>query len=383
MGANSTEPRDRLEWVLGPLFKRFQVYDFRGGRIFHGPVSPYCEAHRREVEAGLKQLPGGYAFERVAGTTYLTCTMPGPDAKGVNVLLHVLLFAATVLTTLVAGASWQVDGFVGQLSASLAGAPGSRPVSEALEILVTQGGPFSLALLLILGTHECGHYFMARRYGMLVTPPFFLPAPFPPVGIGTFGALIRVRSPWLHRRALLDIGVAGPLAGFAVALPFLIYGLLHSNFEVIRYWKPGGGMYFGNSLLTWGLTRLLVGPTPPGYALDWLSHPFGWAGWIGMLVTALNLIPVGQLDGSHVAYALVGRRQRGVAYFVLGVLLALTKRWFGWTVWCVVMVTLLRVTHPPVAFEDVPLGAGRRAIGWAAMVLLLLLFMPAPVGTAF
>jgi hypothetical protein len=442
---NDPYTRVRVESILGPLFVGYRVLEFRGGTVFRGPISFYCEAHRAEVERGLRHLPGGYCFERMDGTAYLTYTLPAPTFRPTNASLHLSLFLATVLTTLLAGASLRQPpadaeegpdnlpgnycfhegsmpreargllpgmalqpigklsplglsiqgglsgpvaeasslpcGLLEELGFNLRWARGSGSLAEAFRRLFVLGGPFSLAILLILGSHELGHYVMARRYGMLVTPPFFLPAPIPP--IGTFGAVIKMRSPMLHRRALLDIGLAGPLAGLAVAFPFLIYGILHSRFEMIRYWEKDGNLYFGNSVLTWGLTRLLAGPPPTGYMLDWLSHPFAWAGWIGLLVTSLNLIPVGQLDGGHVAYALVGRRQHLVAYFVVGMLLALAHRWPGWMLWCVIMVTVMRLAHPPVAIEDVALGPGRRALGWLALLLFLLLFMPAPVSGVF
>lgn len=369
--------RERLRSILGPLFIEHREVEFCGGVIFHGWASAYCTQYRRDVEQGLRRLPARFCFEEFDGHPHLTVTVPGPAAKPVNRPLHLALFLATVLTTLIAGAGWRFDSFLSEVGGALIGAPGSASLLDLGKALLAQGGAFSFAILLILGSHECGHYFMARRYGMLVTPPFFLPAPIPPVG--TFGAVIRMRSPMMHRRALLDIGLAGPLAGLAVALPFLVYGLLHSQFEIVRYWEEGGALVFGDSLFTWGLSRLLVGVAPPGYALDWLSHPFAWAGWIGLLVTMLNLIPVGQLDGSHVLYALVGRRQLHSAYFFLGVLLALSQQWRGWLLWCVLMVALMRVAHPPVVVEDVPLGRARRALGWAAVVLFVLLFMPAPV----
>jgi len=386
--AYAPEARERLRSILAPLFESLHEVEFRNGVIFHGWASAYCEAHRREVERGLRQLPGAFCLERLDGRSRLTYTLPGPLAKPVNWGLHAALFAATVLTTLVAGSSWNFTSFLSDLAASIVGARGSRPLPELLVRLVTEGGPFSLAILLILGSHECGHYFMARRYGMLVTPPFFLPAPIPP--IGTFGAVIRMRSPIMHRRALIDVGLAGPLAGLTVAMPFLVYGILHTRgtlgepFAVIPSWQEGGAVTFGDSLLTWALSRLLVGVPPPGYTLDWLSHPFAWAGWIGLLVTALNLIPMGQLDGGHVAYALLGRRQRHVACFFIGVLLALgATQWRGWLFWAVVMTAILRIAHPPVVVEEITLGPGRKAVGWAAAAIFLLVFMPAPVKGVF
>lgn len=378
MATPHAETHDRAEAMLQPLFAGYQVLEFGGGVIFRGPASAYCLEHRRDVEAGLRRLPGAWSLEQLDGRMILTYTAPAPHVKRVNLPLHAVLLVATVLTTLVAGANWRFDQFLGQLVSSFGGAVGSASVGELLRELVVRGGQFSVALLLILGAHECGHYVMARRYGMLVTPPFFLPAPIPP--IGTFGAVIRIRSPMMHRRALLDIGLAGPVAGVLVALPILAYGLSQSQFVLTEYVQRHVGAQFGHSFLTWVLTRLIVGTPEPGYVLNWLGHPLAWAGWIGLLVTMLNLIPVGQLDGGHVVYALVGRRQRRVAYFFLGVLLALAyTQWPGWAIWCVVMTLLMRVAHPPVVLEDVPLGARRRVIGWAAMAFFMLVFMPAPV----
>lgn len=379
MSSNDGDVRDHAEWMLRPLFRDYQVLEFSGGTIFRGPVSRYCEMHRADVKAGLRQLPGGYSFEEFDGAAWLTYTMPGPGVKPVNRVLHAGLFAATVLTTLVAGANWRFDQFLAELGSSLLGVASSMTLGELFSSLITRGGPFAAAIMLIFGAHELGHYLMARRYGMLVTPPFFLPGPPPFPPFGTFGAIIKIRSPMMHRRALLDIGLAGPVAGLVFALPILLYGLSHCHFEVIRTWEPGGTMRFGHSLLTWGLTRLMVGTPEAGYALNWLSHPMAWAGWLGLLITALNLIPVGQLDGGHVAYALFGPRQRLVAYFAFGVLLAMALRFQPWVVWCVVMTLWMRPAHPPVAIDEVRLGPVRRAAGWAAMVLLVLVFMPAPV----
>ena len=378
MATAHTDTLDRAEQMLQPLFAGYQGLEFGGGVIFRGPASDYCLVHRGDVETGLRRLPGAHAFETIDGRVFLTYTIPAPHVKPVNRKLHAALLLATVLTTLVAGANWRFDQFLAQVVASVGGAEGSVPIGQLLGELVQQGGLFAMALLLILGSHECGHYVMARRYGMLVTPPFFLPAPIPPVG--TFGALIKIRSPMMHRRALLDIGLAGPVAGVIVALPILIYGLSQSTFVLEEYVQRSVGVEFGHSLLTWGLAKVFMGTPEPGYTLNWLAHPLAWAGWLGLLVTMLNLIPVGQLDGGHVAYALVGRRQRLVAWFFLGVLLALARtQWPGWAVWVVVMSLLMRPAHPPVVLDDVPLDRKRQIIGWGAMVFFLLVFMPAPV----
>ncbi|NQT86412.1 site-2 protease family protein [bacterium] len=380
MAASDLLTVDDFQRLLQQLFADCMVREFGrsgiGGRVFNGRASAFCLEQRREADALLRKLPGNHCFEEIDGETFLTYVQPGPAYKPVNRTLHTVLLLATVLTTLIAGAQWYFVDFLDVLAASLAGEPESMPVGELLLALVAAGGLFSIAIVMILGAHECGHYFMARRYGMLVTPPFFLPAPVPPVG--TFGAVIRMRSPMMHRRALLDIGLAGPIAGLVVAMPFLVYGILHSQFAVIPTWERGN-VLFGDSLLTWGLTRLLLGVAPAGYGFNWLGHPFAWAGWVGLLVTALNLMPVGQLDGGHAAYALFGRRQRLVASFFVGMLLALSLQFKGWLVWCLLITFFIGIAHPPVMVEDVTLDPGRRVLGWASLVILILIFVPAPV----
>jgi len=348
-----------------------------GGCVFNGPASAFCLEQREEAEALLRQLPGNYCFEEIDGETFLTYVMPGPAQKPINRRLHMLLLLLTLLTTLAAGAGLFFGDFLDVLIASLSGASGSLPPGKLLAALLVEGGQFAGALLLILGAHECGHYFMARRYGMLVTPPYFLPMPIGP--IGTLGAVIRMRSPMVHRRALLDIGLAGPIAGLVVALPFLLYGVAHSSYSVIPTWEKDS-LWFGNSFLTWGLTRLMLGAPELGYGFNWLTaHPFAWAGWIGLLVTALNLMPVGQLDGGHSAYALFGRNQEHVACFFLGMIIALAFEFKAWLMWALIITLIIRIAHPPVLDERVSLDPGRKAMAWAALVVLVLTFLPVPI----
>jgi membrane-associated protease RseP (regulator of RpoE activity) len=270
------------------------------------------------------------------------------------------------------------------------------------------GPAFSAALLGILLTHEMGHYLAARRYGVDATLPYFIPFP---LGIGTFGAVIRIRSQMPSRRATLDIGVAGPIAGFLVAFPLLLWGLAHSEIrpvdlapaaervssgidvllaiarEIARLVSgaaaPSGGpgeIYLGDSVLTWLATRIAVGPLPPGQ--DVVLHPVGLAAWIGLLVTALNLVPIGQLDGGHVTYALLGRSGAERTSRAISVVLFLTGAFlsFNWLVWWALSRFLVGPRHPPSLVEE-PLGPGRRALAVAALVLLALVFAPVPVAS--
>jgi membrane-associated protease RseP (regulator of RpoE activity) len=273
--------------------------------------------------------------------------------------LPVLLFLATVVTTLGAGSM-------------LAGAD---PFADPAALL--EGIPFSAALLAILLAHEFSHYLTSHRHGVQAGLPIFLPAP---TLAGTFGAIIRIESPIPDRRSLLEIGIAGPLAGFLVALPIAVTGLKLSHVAVhsaAPAASAGGGVGIGlgNSLLFALLERLVLGPLPQNASL--VLHPVAFAAWIGFFVTAINLLPVGQLDGGHVLYALAGRRQEGISRAVLLVLAPLGFLWWGWFLWGGVLL-LLGPRHPPVLAEGSPLGVREAVLGAIALALLALTLAPAP-----
>jgi len=261
-----------------------------------------------------------------------------------------------VLTTLFAGALIE----------------GVNPIEQPLRLL--QGIPFAFTLLAILGTHEFGHYFAARHHGTAVTLPYFIPAP-PPFLAGTFGALIRMKSPVKNRNALFDIAVAGPLAGFVVAVPALIYGLSLSTKVVIS--GDHHGLLIGDSLLVKAISYLVLGPLPDG--ADVLIHSIGLAGWFGLFVTALNLLPAGQLDGGHIAYALFGRRHRQVSLATVFALLGLGYFSVNWLVWAALLLFLMGLHHSPPLDDISPISHGRRALGYFALLLLILLIPPVPI----
>jgi membrane-associated protease RseP (regulator of RpoE activity) len=273
--------------------------------------------------------------------------------------LNLALFAATVLTTL----------FVGALMA------GADPLGQPAELL--RGVPFSASLLLILGVHELGHYLTARAYGVSVSLPYFVPLPIPPMG--TMGAIIRMRSPIPNRRVLFDIGMAGPLAGLILAVPITVIGLMLSRVTMVSA-SHGDGVtiVFGSSLAFHLLERLVVGSLPQGH--DILLHPIALAGWLGMFVTALNLMPLSQLDGGHIAYAALGRRHRAVVYSFLGVMvvLFLASGWYGWLIWIGVAI-VLGLRHPPPLDDLTPLDARRWVMAGVALVLLVMLTTPLPL----
>ena len=269
---------------------------------------------------------------------------------------HIILFVATVITTLAAGALLN----------------GSDVFREPWTLL--SGWPFSLSLMLILGIHELGHYYFARRHKVDVSAPYFIPLPPPLTFIGTLGAFIRMRGPIPNRRALLEIGAAGPIAGFLVAVPALFLGLHLSSVVQLE----GGGFFLGDSLLMKLATAIMF----PGLGAeeDVLLHPVGFAGWIGLLVTMLNLLPVAQLDGGHIAYALLGDRQvwvgRAVFLALIPMGLLLSPNWLFWGF--LILVLMRTVKHPPVHDVNLPLTVPELRIGIACLVIFILCFIPVP-----
>ncbi len=271
-------------------------------------------------------------------------------------LLHLGLLLLTAATTTIAGASWESERAQGLLRGLLAGLP------------------FSLTLLAILATHESGHYLMCRWHRVNASLPYFLPAPpwlFP---LGTFGAFIRIRQRFPDRRALFDVGAAGPWAGAVVAVAALVIGLRLSTIrpEVLA---QGNVLELGDSLLTFWLTRLVLDADPATVVL----HPIAFAGWLGLLVTCLNLLPAGQLDGGHVLYAVFRNRTRLVPVLLVVVLLWLGwSGWPGWIVWALILTLMLGLGHPATLDDAEPLGRARAFGAFWSFVLFVLTFVPEP-----
>ena len=269
-------------------------------------------------------------------------------------VIHIALFIVTFITTAMAGA----------LHA------GADPFTDPASIRA--GFPFAVTLLAILLTHEMGHYTLAQWHHVRATLPYFLPAP--PIFIGTFGAFIRLKSMPPSRRALFDVGAAGPWAGLLVAIPAIIIGL---RLSVIRPEGLGeGGMILGDSMLFSFLTRITLGATPDDMTI--MLHPIALAGWIGLFVTLLNLLPIGQLDGGHVTYAMFGRRHRWISRLAVAAIAVLAyKTWPGWFVWVIVPL-IIGVDHPPTLEDHVPLRGWRRLAGWLTAAVFVLTFIPTP-----
>ncbi|NQT27616.1 site-2 protease family protein [candidate division KSB1 bacterium] len=263
-----------------------------------------------------------------------------------RVSLHLLLFLLTILTTYWIGS---VNGSIGALWYS--------------------GGLMSILLF-----HEAGHYFAARRHRVSTSLPYFIPMPLPP--FGTMGAVIKMDGHIPNRRALMDIGAAGPFAGLVVAIPAIFFGLKLS--QIIPLEKAGEStISLGDSLLFSLLTRFSLGAIPEGQ--DILLHPLAFAGWVGLLITAINLLPVGQLDGGHILYALFNRKSRFVAWILYGVFLYVCLfHYFGWFLLLVLLAIFRK--HPPTMQDSIPLDPIRKIAGVLALILFVLAFTPVPFG---
>jgi len=297
-------------------------------------------------------------------------------------LINLVLFLLTLISVLITAASM--------------GNPYAAPPRNASEALA-QGWPFTLSLLAILLAHEFGHYLMSRYHKTAATLPYFIPLPLLSP-LGTMGAVIMMRQTPKNRRVLFDIGIAGPLAGLIVAIPVLIWGLMHSQ---VRPLEIGQGMMMeGNSLLYLLLKYWVFGewlPTPPqqvgvfywiryfftGSPLpvggrDVLIHPVAFAGWAGLLVTALNLLPAGTLDGGHILYATLGKRARRLYPLVLGLTFLLGFGWAGWWVWTILLFWLGRAYAEPLD-QITPLDGKRYWLALAALIVFVLVFIPVPM----
>ncbi len=322
---------------------------------------------------------------RGVGEAVMLRVMPGvPPKYKPRVWINALLFVATILSTLSAG-------FLLTYGADIAAA------ANALGFIASnfwRGWPFAFSLLGILTAHEFGHYFAARYHKVAVTLPFFIPMPL--TIIGTLGAFIQLKEPIADRRKLFDVGVAGPLAGLAVAIPLLFIGLATADLAIPVRVPDSGGFSVGNSLLYWLAKYATFGrPLPDPLTGETIAlNQVTFAAWIGLLVTALNLLPIGQLDGGHTVFALFGQRARTVnivtavamAFFglagleaVQNVIPALSRVGYsGWFIWLGLIFFIIGPFHPPALDDVTTLNRGRRWVGYAMILIFVLTFVPVP-----
>lgn len=327
--------------------------------------------------------PAPYPYFAENGTAEV-CPFPTARPRE-RYWLYCLLFVLTLFTATITGAAMQVD-FDRNIPFDLENSFPFYAEAWRHPGILLQGLPFSITLLAILLAHELGHYLAAVYHRVDASLPYFLPSPF----LGTFGAFIRVRSPIYSKRVLFDIGISGPLAGFVFLLPALSIGLAFS--KVIPNIAHQGSIEFGVPGLQWLLTHAIF---PGVRTADVYLHPVARAAWVGMFATAMNLLPIGQLDGGHILYSFFPRYHRTVSQWVCIVMLLPlviiglrmlgfhvlmgTGMWAGWSLWGLILLKLGR--HHPVIHDPTLLTPGRRTLGWIALGVFLLCFAIEPIGT--
>jgi membrane-associated protease RseP (regulator of RpoE activity) len=340
-------------FTIDQLSPYMQVIGIMGNRII-GRINEPVTANVVGLKEVFKAAGVIAYFEKTPDGHVLTYGYAPPKRRR-RLWVNVLLFVLTIGTTLLVG------------SAHAGGDPFRRP----LELLM--GWPFSLSIILVLGSHELAHFLTARRLGVDATLPYFLPVPHPMTG--TMGAFIRINSPVPTKSALVRVGVSGPLVGFLVALPVCFIGLLLSKpVDVVA----SKGIQLGSPLIFWAISELLHRNLGPGK--DLLLHPVAFAGWLGLFVTALNLLPIGQLDGGHVAYAVFGKRWQKLSWFVVAALALMGYFWLGWPFWAM-LVVVLGLKHPPPLDDLTPLSKVDRWLVAVAVLIIVLTFTPAPFGS--
>lgn len=404
---SSSEPVERFAELKKATARVMSVEDITEGGSkqdfavrFRGRLTQESTRAYDELEPAFRQHGLTLLFREEEGR-HVILGAPGvisPEPS--NPLVNLVLFVLTVLSVILAGALFaNVDLYANEVTNF-----GIDSVAEFFD-LFAGGIPFAAAMLAILLAHEFGHYLAGRYHQTAVTLPYFIP--FPGTILGTLGAFIRMKEPPRNRRVLLDIGLAGPLAGFVVAVPILFIGLslsrlnplptgpqaseglmlegnsllyLFAKYAVKGQLLPAPADYGGLSPLVYWARYFFVGRPLPFGGIDVLVHPLAWAGWAGLLVTALNLIPAGQLDGGHLVYVLLGRRARGLWLAIVLVLVGMGFIWGGWWVWALLIFFLGRSFAQPLD-TITKLDGRRRVLAILGLIIFFLTFTPVPLST--
>lgn len=304
-----------------------------------------------------------------SGTPYAT-VQPRPSAR--SLFLAVSLFLLTLVTSLFAGTHFAAAYAHNQAASWDAFLQTFRLLYRNPTALLA-GLPFAITLLTILLAHELGHYFACRRHHIQASYPFFIPAP---TLIGTFGAFILIRSPIRSPRALFDVGASGPLVGFAVALPAMVYGVLHAKIVPSLASDSNADLIFGVPLVLRIIAAVIQ---PNAHAADLVLHPVGRAAWVGLFATALNLLPVGQLDGGHILRSVSPQAHRFISLLLPIALVPLGLfLWNGWLIWAVILFSLRFFRMAPI-YDATPLDPNRRFLAVAALLVVVLCFMANPL----
>ena len=367
---NSQQIMDTAATIIGNRMELDYYNRMAGKLVFRQHRIMITEDEIKDIQRELL-INGIYSQLQTTTNEYVLHILAAfPGSKKEKPLVNLALLIATFITTTLTGALFA----------------GHDPF-ESFSAMFT-GAPYAIALMAILGAHEMGHYLYAKRYEISVTLPYFIPFFLPGLNLfGTFGAFIKMRSPIPDKKALFDVGIAGPIAGFVVSLFFLILGFyllpdadgVRAYVSQIHPWSENGSgaLTLGNSILFEFIRQSFGAGYLPMY--EAYHFPFIFAGWIGMLVTALNLIPIGQLDGGHISYALVGGKAKYIAGAAFLALALLNFYSLNWLVWTLLIFFLIKLKHPPTLDDTVQLDTNRKILGAISYLIFLTCFSPAPV----
>ncbi len=362
---------ETTQMLRNKVGKYFNVYDMKyedGVFLFHVDLpkeNQIIEQKFNFLRMDLQKI-NFIPLLRYHNGEYIIFVAYRKKVKGRPLWINILLLILTIITTTLSGSLLFASGSTKEMLSEM------LLPSKILNGFIS----FSLPLLSILGIHEMGHYFAAKKHGVAASLPYFIPIPPNPVlPLGTMGALISMREPIPDRKSLLDIGIAGPIAGFIVAIPVLIVGLCLSSVIPISS-VPKGTPQLGQNLLFLMLSNIMI-HVPHGYTIN--LHPTAFAGWVGLLVTAINLLPAGQLDGGHVARAVLKEKHRYASFGAIALLASLSFFGGGWLFMLLIIIFFIGPQHPPALNELMPLDKKRKVLAIAAIIIFALSFTPRPI----
>jgi len=358
-----------IELLKSEVAKYFPFYDLR----FNIKTAAFfIRFDKEELEEKFDSLrkslseKGYIPMLRYDKGEHIIYIMKKPKRKQRSVLVNYALLLATIITTVLTGSILYTSHF------DIWNMPNKMDIFLA-ENLFFGAILFALPLMSILIIHEMGHYYVSKKHGISTSLPFFLPIPpiIPDFNIGTFGALISSRDPMPNKKALFDVGIAGPLAGFIVAIPVIAIGI--GTAEIIPITTPqAGSVFFGQSILTDDILSRLVFQIPAGYTFK--MNPIAFAGWVGLLITSINLLPAGQLDGGHIFRAVLGEKQKYAGWIAIFIMI-----FTGWFFFAFIIIFIMGLMHPPPLNDDTEIDTKRKLLFSVAVIMLIICFIPYPI----
>ncbi len=359
-----------IELLKREVGRCFPFYDVRS---IENTVAFFCRVDKESLEEKFDSLrqslseKGYVPLLRYEKGEHIIYIIKKPKRKEKSIWINILLLIATIITTIITGSILCQGHF------DIWNMPNPMDILKP-ENLLKGAFLFALPLMSILIVHEMGHYFISRKHGISTSLPFFIPVP--PVlsfNIGTFGALISSRDPMPNKKALFDVGISGPIAGFIVAIPVTVIGIATAKIVQIVPFEdlPSGETVFGSSFLIDALANLIL-DIPAGYTID--MNPILFAGWVGLLITSINLLPAGQLDGGHIFRAVFGEKQKYIGWAAVGIMV-----FTGWIFFAIIIIFMMGMMHPPPLNDDTDLDIKRKLLFIVALAMLILCYIPYPI----